>query len=60
MVRDGLVHRTQVELGADNGSLVEILSGVKPDDQVVLRSGVPLEDGLAVIGEPAEPIRGRD
>ena len=60
LVRNGLVHRTPVELGADNGSLVEILSGVKPDDQVVLHSGVPLEDGLAVIGAPAEPIGGRD
>jgi HlyD family secretion protein len=52
VVRDGLVHRTQVELGADNGSLVEVLSGVKPADSVVLRSGVPLEDGLAVVAAP--------
>ena len=29
LVRDGLAHRTPVELGADNGSLVEILSGIK-------------------------------
>ena len=49
LVRDGLVHRTPVELGADNGSLVEVLSGIKPGDSVVVRSGVPLEDGLAVV-----------
>ena len=49
IVRDGLARRTEVELGADNGSLVEILSNIKPDDSVVLRSGVPLEDGIAVV-----------
>jgi HlyD family secretion protein len=49
LVSGGLAHRTQVELGADNGSLVEILAGIKPDDSVVVRSGVPLEDGLAVV-----------
>ncbi len=51
LVRDGLAHRTAVELGADNGSLVEVLSGIKPGDSVVMRSGVPLEDGLAVVAE---------
>ena len=54
LVRGGLAHRTPVELGADNGSLVEILSGIKPTDSVVMRSGVPLEDGLAVVGEPVQ------
>ncbi len=37
VVRDGLVHRTPVELGADNGSLVEVVSGIRPDDAIVLR-----------------------
>jgi HlyD family secretion protein len=55
LVRDGLVHRTPVELGADNGSLVEVLSGIKSGDSVVARSGVPLEDGLAVVEAPALP-----
>ncbi len=54
VVRGGLARRTQVELGADNGSLVEILAGIGPDDSVVVRSGVPLEDGLAVV-ETAAP-----
>jgi HlyD family secretion protein len=48
VVRDGLARRCEVELGADNGKRVEILSGVEPTDAVVLRSGVPLEDGLPV------------
>ncbi len=51
VVRDGLAHRIAVELGADNGSLVEVLSGIKPGDSVVSRCGVPLEDGLAVIAD---------
>jgi HlyD family secretion protein len=56
LVRDGLAHRTQVELGADNGSLVEILSGVNTSDSVVLHAGVPLEDGLAVAAEPVQAL----
>ena len=59
VVRDGLARRTQVELGADNGSLVEVLSGIKPDDSVVLRSGVPLEDGLAVVDPACDNRRRR-
>jgi len=49
VVREGLARRTQVELGADNGKLVEVLSGLEPDDAVVLRSDAPLEDGMAVV-----------
>jgi len=49
VVRDGLARRTQVELGADNGKLVEVISGLGPSDAVVLRSDVPLEDGMAVV-----------
>ncbi len=48
VARDGVARRTEVKLGGDNGSLVEILSGIKPDDVVVLRSGTPIEDGMRV------------
>ena len=48
VARDGVARRTEVKLGGDNGSLVEILSGIKPDDAVILRSGTPLEDGMRV------------
>ena len=48
VVRDGKVRRVQVELGADNGTLVEVDSGLGPDDVVVLRSATPLEEGMAV------------
>jgi RND family efflux transporter MFP subunit len=48
VVRDGTARRTGVKLGSDNGSQVEILSGLKPADAVVLPAGTPLEDGMRV------------
>ncbi|WP_406696254.1 efflux RND transporter periplasmic adaptor subunit [Singulisphaera sp. Ch08] len=48
VVRDGKVERIKVELGADNGTLVEIDSGINPDDDVVLRSKSVLEPGMTV------------
>ncbi len=49
VVRDGAARRLMVELGADNGSLVEVLSGLGQSDDVVLRSGIRLENGLPVL-----------
>ena len=49
LVRGGKVERVKVELGADNGTLVEVDSGLKPDDDVVVRSSTPLEPGMAVV-----------
>jgi HlyD family secretion protein len=48
VVRDGVVKRTEVKLGGDNGTYAEIRSGIKPDDSIVLPSGIPLEDGMRV------------
>jgi HlyD family secretion protein len=48
VVRDGVARRTDVTLGGDNGSQVEVLSGLKPDDAVVIPAGTPLEDGMRV------------
>ena len=48
VVRDGVARRTDVKLGGDNGTYAEIRSGIKPDDQVVVPSGTPLEDGTRV------------
>jgi len=56
VVHDGVARRTDVELGTDNGSLIEILSGLNPDDSVILHSGVPLEDGLAVVASAASTV----
>ena len=49
VVRDGIARRTEVKLGGDNGSQAEILSGIGPDDLVILPSGTPLEDGMRVV-----------
>ncbi|MHC5545010.1 efflux RND transporter periplasmic adaptor subunit, partial [Singulisphaera rosea] len=51
VVRDGKVERVKVELGTDNGSIIEVDSGLKPDDEVVLRSSVPLEAGMPVVAQ---------
>jgi HlyD family secretion protein len=48
VARDGVARRTEVKLGGDNGTLVEVLSGIRPDDLVILRSATPIEDGMRV------------
>ena len=48
VVRGGKVERVNVELGVDNGTLVEVDSGLAAGDQVVLRSSTPLEEGMEV------------
>lgn len=48
IVRDGKVHRQAIEVGDDNGGEVEIISGLSPDDQVVVRYSGTIDEGLAV------------
>jgi RND family efflux transporter MFP subunit len=54
VVRDGKVEKVDVELGSDNGALVEVRSGLGADDQVILRSGSPVEPGMTVAVRSAE------
>lgn len=49
VVRDGRVHQQKVELGADDGTTVEVVSGLGPDDHVVLRTDSPLKEGTSVV-----------
>jgi RND family efflux transporter MFP subunit len=51
LVRQGRVYRAAVKLGADDGGSVEVVSGLGPDDRVVVRSSTPLEDGMPVVVE---------
>jgi HlyD family secretion protein len=51
VVRDGRIHRAAVELGADDGASIEVISGLAADDNVVVRSPAPLEDGTAVVAK---------
>jgi RND family efflux transporter MFP subunit len=48
VVRDGRAHRVTVQLGADNGLRVAVLSGIKADDEVVAHPSDALRDGLEV------------
>jgi RND family efflux transporter MFP subunit len=49
VVRDGKAHRVPVTLGGDDGASVEILKGLSPDDQVIVRPGGSLDDGTPVL-----------
>lgn len=48
LARDGVARRAEVRLGGDDGSLVEVLSGIRPDDLLILRSSTPIDDGMRV------------
>jgi hypothetical protein len=57
VVRDGRTHRTAVRVGKDDGLRVEILSGLRPDDQVVTAYSGSVEDGEPVTAEPVTAAR---
>ena len=48
VVRDDRVAEVPVDTGAKMGDLIEIRSGTKPGEKVVLRPGANLHDGAAV------------
>jgi HlyD family secretion protein len=48
VVRDGKAHLVPVTLGIETGVQVEVLKGLKPDDQVVINHGAVTE-GLPVV-----------
>lgn len=48
VVRDGKVATAPVTYGADNGTEIEILTGLSKSDNVILRANGPLSDGLTV------------
>ncbi len=47
-VRDGQLHRQEVQLGISSDTQAEILGGLGEGDTVALPGNVPLRDGLAV------------
>ena len=53
VVRDNKVAEVPVETGAKMGDLIEIRSGPKPGEKVVLRPSAKLRDGAAVKIEAA-------
>jgi RND family efflux transporter MFP subunit len=54
VVRDGKAHRTDVRVGKDNGVDVEIIEGLKADDEVVMRYNGALADDMPVEAESAK------
>jgi len=49
LVRDGRARRALVTVGNDDGTSVEILSGVGPNDEVILRPSTTMEEGTPVL-----------
>jgi RND family efflux transporter MFP subunit len=59
VVRDGRLKRIPVKVTADTGLRAEILSGLRPDDLVVVRPGVEVAEGeavQAVISKDGNPV----
>ena len=54
VVRDGKAHRQPVQVGLDDGREVEIVGGLAPEDQVIVRYNGTIADGLAVRAEAAK------
>jgi RND family efflux transporter MFP subunit len=52
---DGKAHLTEVRLGKDNGTSVVVLSGLTPDDRVVLNPPSGLHDGAEVEPRVIQP-----
>lgn len=52
VVRDQTAQLTDVTVGNDNGIDIEVLSGLSTADDVVVRSSVPLQEGMRVTATP--------
>ena len=55
IVANGTAHKREVLSGVVNGDMVEIVSGLKPGEQYVVRGGFNLQDGEKVAVSPAGP-----
>ncbi|MET3600758.1 efflux RND transporter periplasmic adaptor subunit [Martelella mangrovi] len=49
IVEDGIVSKRPVETGLAEGDLIEVLSGIRPGERVVLKAGSFLKDGERVV-----------
>ncbi len=54
VVEDGVVKKKSVRPGLDDGNQVEILDGLAPGDDVVLRGQAGLQEGARVVAKPME------
>jgi hypothetical protein len=53
VVRDDIAHIVPIRYGTDNGTEVEILSGLTVTDRVVIRANGPIDNGTPVIASTA-------
>lgn len=58
VVKGGEVHRRKVQVGLDNGLLVEVIRGLTEDDQVILQPDASIADGTKVQVEVASDSNG--
>lgn len=54
VVRAGKAHKVDVRIGIDNGNEAEVLTGLSPEDQVIVRYNGALSDGMPVAAESAK------
>ncbi len=54
VVRDGKVHKVEIRVGRDNGLDVEVVEGLKPDDQIVVSYNGSITEGTPVQVEKAQ------
>jgi multidrug efflux pump subunit AcrA (membrane-fusion protein) len=52
---DDVAKQIDVELGAADGDLIEVIGGVKAGDRVVIRGGERLRDGQKVVVQGGGP-----
>jgi len=52
VVRDGKAHHLPIQVDRDDGREVEVVQGLAPDDQVIVRYSGTMTEGLAVTAEP--------
>ncbi len=57
VVHDGKARIVPVQYGSDNGSEVEVLSGLAPSDRLIIRAAGPVTDGAAVAMTEAKEVR---
>jgi HlyD family secretion protein len=55
VVRDKKAFRTPITIGDDDGLMVEVVSGLDPRDEVVLRPAATLDDGAPVVATIVPP-----
>ncbi len=55
VVRDEKAHKVKVQVGNDNGIMVEVLSGLSPQDEVITSYNGPINEGTLVKPEMRKP-----